>query len=373
MKRILLASSAIVAFAGAASAAEHTGVSFDGDAEFGYNDSTVDEGFFWSVGGTLNYNMDLNNGLSASVSGDIEFGNTTDGTSTFGGNDIEIDDLVITISADNASLAFGDTAPAADALFSSPVTNLDADGFADEGDAGDLGLDEDGVLIGRVTFGATEVGVSYYVFDANGGTEDDDFENLQIGANTTVGALDVSFGYQEGFLDIPEILAIGASTTLGGLELGFAYADTKDATSTPADEAVESIGLQLAYTVNDITVTVFYVSQDPVDDNVGIALDYASGPLTVGVLYHDGNDEDTQINVTYDVGGGLGLFAGYRDEGSADDDTYFYVGGDYDLGGGASLRVSYADAEDNVGTALDELGAAEDVKDGLTVAVSFDF
>ncbi|MEM1373993.1 MAG: porin [Pseudomonadota bacterium] len=364
MKRILLASTAIVAFAGAAAADGHAedGVSFSGDAEFGFNDD-FDDGFFWSLGLSVSGTATLDNGLSASISGDVELNNP--GNSTFDGNDVSIDDLVITLSSDTASLSFGDTAPAADALWSSPVTNLDGDGFADEGDAADLGLDEDGVMIGRVSFGDTEVGVSYYVFGTNGAPGTDDFDNLQIGANSTIGAATVSFGYQEGLGPVPEIIALGVSASLGGGEFGFAYADT--------DGGVESIGLQGAFSFGDVTVTVFYVAQDPVDDNYGIAVDYASGPVTVGFLYHDGNDEDIQLNATYDVGNGLSLFAGYRDEGSVADDTYFYVGGDYDLGGGANLRVSYADAGAGVGTALDELGASEDVKDGATIALSFAF
>ncbi|MEM6277304.1 MAG: porin [Pseudomonadota bacterium] len=372
MKRILLASTAIVAFAGAAHADAHAtdGVSFGGDAEFGYNDE-FDDGFFWSVGGTLTYSATLDNGMTASVSGDIEFGSNDDGTSTFDGNDIDIDDLVITLSSDTASIAFGDTAPAADALWSSPVTNLDGDGFADEGDAGALGLDEDGVLIGRVSFGDTEVGISYYVFGTNGAPGTDDFENLQLGANSTIGSASVSFGYQEGFGPIPEIIALGVSASLAGGEFGFAYADT--------DGGVESIGLQGAFTFGDVTVTVFYVAQDPVDDNYGIAVDYASGPLTLGFLYHDGNDEDLQINATYDLGNGLSLFAGYRDEmengAGLDGSEVFYVGGDYDLGGGANLRVSYADVDMGPGDdlTLDELGASEDVKEGATIALSFAF
>ncbi|MEL6914832.1 MAG: porin [Pseudomonadota bacterium] len=374
MKRILLASTAIVAFAGAAAADGHAedGVSFAGDAEFGWNDE-FDNGFFWSVGGTLSYAATLNNGLKATVSGDIEFNNSDE--STLDGNEIEIDDLVISLSSDMASLAFGDTPPAADALFSSPVTNLDGDSFADEGDAEALG--EDGVLIGRVSFGETEVGVSYYVFDANEGDTDDDFQNLQLGATSSFGGVDVTFGYQEGVDGVlQEIYAIGASTTLGGAEVGFAYAKED---GLGGDSDVESIGVQGAFTFGAVTATVFYVSQDPVDDNYGIALDYADGPITVGFLFHDGNDEDLQLNATFDAGNGLTLFGGYRDEretgGGAEGSTVVYVGGDYDLGNGANLRVSYAEIDEGPGDDLtrDELGAAEDVKEGVTVAVSFDF
>ncbi|MEM6728512.1 MAG: porin, partial [Pseudomonadota bacterium] len=223
MKRILLASTAIVAFAGAASAKEHVGVSWDGDAEFGYNDE-FEDGFFYSVGATLNFNMDLDNGLTASVKGDVELINASEvddngtpadtsddfiasnGSSTFDGNEVEIDDLVITLASDTASLAFGDTAPAADALWSSPVTNLDADDFNDEDDL----ENEDGVLIGRITFGATELALSYGVVDSNGDDEsdlndgsDDDLIGAQFAVTTTVGDFDLLFAYQEEVEDLP--------------------------------------------------------------------------------------------------------------------------------------------------------------------------
>ena len=357
MKNILLATTAIVAFAGAAFAEGHTGVSFAGDAEIGYNDD-FDTGMFWSLGLGVSGAAELDNGLTASISGDVELNGTN---STFDGNAVTIDDLVIGLSSDTASLTFGDTAPAADKLYTSAVTNIEDDGFFDEGDLG-----EDAVLIGEMTFGETTVGLSYAINNSNGPV-DDDLSNLQIGANTTFGLVGLSLGYQDADGIAPELMAVSATTTLSGVDLGLAYASNNTANTS-------SVGIQAGYTFGDMTATVFYVSNDGGrDDNVGVGFDYASGPVTVGVLYHDGNDEDLQLNVTYDAGNGLNLFAGYRDEGSVADDESFYVGGDYDLGGGANLRMSYADAGVGVGTALDELGAAEDVKNGATVAVSFNF
>ncbi|MEM9438164.1 MAG: porin [Pseudomonadota bacterium] len=403
MKRILLASTAIVAFAGAAAAE----VSFEGDSEFGWNDE-FDDGFFWSVGATLLFSMELDNGLTASVSGDVEFVNSPEddeeanGNSTFDGNEIEIDDLVLGIENDFASLMFGDTAPAADSFWSSPVTNLDADDFNDEDDLDD----EDGVIIGRVTFGQTEVGLSYAVVDSND-TDDstindgsiDDLIGLQLGATTTVAGVDLLFAYQEAvdglesdiettdIPDTPEIYAFGASTELAGFDLGFAFAYANDDDSD-TDEELTSVGLQGATTIGDITVTVFYVFQDAesdvldddVDDNYGIELDYApsSMPLTASFRFHDGQDEETAVDVTYEAFG-IAFFAGYLDEGETgagvDGSSYYYLGGDYDLGGGANVRVSYADIDREDGDDLtrDELGAAEDVKEGFSLILSFVF
>lgn len=407
MKSILLTSTALVAFAGAAAADGHTGVSFGGDAEIGYNDD-FDDGFFWSFGLSVNGAMDLDNGLRATISGDVELVNDAEtddqgtedpaddivinanGSSAFDGNDVQIDDLVIGLESDTASLKFGDTAPAADSLYSSAVTNIDADGFNDEDDI----ENEDGVLIGTATFGVTTVGVSYGVVTSNE-APDDDLTGLQLGANTTIGSVNLSFGYQEeisglpgqvGGVDTPntpEVYALSASTTFSGLDLGVSFAESSGKTDAGDDASLTSIGVQAAYTFDAITATVFYVSNDlsgidgDWDDNYGIALDYASGPLTVGVLYHDGEDEDLQLNVSYDVNDQLTVFGGYREEGEngadVEEGTYSYIGADYDLGGGANLRVSYADADDETTTALDELGKNEDVKVGTTIAMSFSF
>jgi len=373
MKRILLASTALVALAGAAAAE----VTWDGDAEIGYNDD-FDDGFFWSVGLTLNLSMELDNGLTASVTGDVGTESDTDPASH---SDIDLGDIVVTLASETASLSYGDTPPAADAFWSSPVTNLDGDSFNDEGDiqaAFDAGmnanasLDEDGVLIGRVSFGASEVGVSYYVIDANEATAvNDDILGLQFGFTTTFGNFDIVAAYQDDDNPNGEIFALGVSTTFGDATIGFAYADE--------DMGQKSIGIQVAYTWGPVTVTAFGVSQDPVDDNYGLAIDYAEGPITLSARYHDGNDEEAAVEGTYDLGNGLSFFAGYVDEmetgAGVEGSNYFYVGGDYDLGGGAVVRFSYADIDVGPGDDLtrDELGAAEDVKEGVTLAVSFTF
>lgn len=381
MKRILLSSACIVGFAGAAAADGHASVTFNGDAELGYNDD-FNAGIFWSLGLTLGASATLDNGLTAAISGDVELNNNVGSalnsaslsTSTFDGNAVTIDDLVVSLSSDTASLSFGDVAPAAESMYTSAVTNIEADSFYDEDAV--AGVDGDAVILGTATFGATSVGLSYGVGDTNGGTSDDDLDGLQLVVNTSFANVDLSMGYQEATLIGPttggvttpstETFAISASTTLSGFDVGVAYAD---------DSVETSMGVQVGYTVGNITGTVFYVANDvAAKDNYGVAVDYVAGPLTLGALYHDGNDEDIQVNATYDVGNGLNVFAGYRDEGSiVVDDEYFYIGGDYDLGGGGNLRVSYADTGAGVGTTLDELGAAEDVKDGTTIALSFAF
>ena len=241
MKSILLTTTAIVAFAGAAAADGHLGMSFAGDAELGYNDE-FDSGIFWSLGLTMTGSAELDNGLTASISGDVELINdpelndadeiVNNPSSAFDGNDVEIDDLVISFGNDQAMVKFGDTAPAADSIYSSAVTNIDADAFADEDDVDN----EDAVLIGSATFGETTVGLSYAIVESNT-DPDDDLVGLQVGATTTLGNFTVGFGYQEqvdgqpssiGDTDIddsPEVYALSVSTTFSGLDLGLSIAE----------------------------------------------------------------------------------------------------------------------------------------------------
>ena len=90
MKRILLASASIVAFAGAAAAE----ITFSGEAALGYNDTDAlseddeDKGFYWDAELGITFSQELDNGLVAAATvtsdvvdnqleGDIFFGPVT--------------------------------------------------------------------------------------------------------------------------------------------------------------------------------------------------------------------------------------------------------------------------------------------------------
>ncbi|MGV6840665.1 MAG: porin [Planktomarina sp.] len=372
MKRILLTSTALVAFAGAAAAE----VTFSGDSKFGYNDE-VKSGVYYSFGATIKGSMELDNGLTASMSGDVSLGanGNTANSGTFGTNNIAVDDLVMSLASETAKITFGDTAPAADKMWSG-AGNMQNDGFQDENDF----VGDTAVLISEMSAGGADIAISYAIIDGN--TNDKDLGQLQLGVKGSAGSLSYGLAYQtdgdNAALDAggnaAEIMGVYVGTTFGGADVKLAYADK--------DGAGSSIGISAGYKVGDaVTVKVFYVAegQSGVDDNMGLEVAYAAGPLSVDALYHDGADEDMQINFAYDMGNGLNLFGGYRDEGSASNDTYTYVGADYSLGGGAKLRVSYAKADTITagktpgGVAQDELGKSEDVLNGTTVEVSFKF
>jgi len=365
MKRILLASTAVAMFAGAAAAE----VSWSGATTLEYNDDILD-GFDFDVDLDVTLSQTLDNGLTASATFGFEL---TDGED----DEVDADGFVadnnatLSLSSDSASLIFGDTAYAAETYWSG-VTNMNEDAFSE--------ADGETVLRGEATFGGVTAGLSYILYnDTIGDVEDDDgmvvgsgnadgsLEQLSLGVTADVGAVSVILAYQEevdgdfaadfaefnGDNNANEVFGLAVSGTFGGADVTFAYAQDDDEDST---------GIEVSYPFGaGITGTFFYVSESAIDDSYGIAVAYSEGPLTLDVFYHDGGDEDAGINIEYDLGNGIVAFAG----GSDDDGQY--IGAEYDLGGGATFTASYGDDTGN-----DEIGPRE-IMDGTTLSLSFAF
>ena len=95
MKNILLTSTALVAFAGAAAAGGHTAVGFGGEASAKYNSLT---GYATAAEMTASASATLDNGLTASTSFTLE--TTNFGSGEFGAGSVSL-------SSDTASLTFG--------------------------------------------------------------------------------------------------------------------------------------------------------------------------------------------------------------------------------------------------------------------------
>ncbi|WP_368185970.1 porin [Aestuariibius sp. HNIBRBA575] len=366
MKSILLASASIVAFAGAAAAE----VSFGGDAEIGYNDE-VENGFYWSVGLSVSADQTLDNGLTVGFTLDVDIANDDAFGLGDGDDDIALSDYVLSVTSDNAGLYFGDTDAAAQAHWSG-VTNMETDGFAETDD----GLDEEATLRGEATFGSVTAAASYFIIDANGGTDEDDLVGLQVAAVADMGQYNFILAYQEEALsadtglsaDIDQIIGLAASSTFGSADVTFAY------TSNSTDDT-SSVGVEVAYPFGPVTATVFYVSEDGAaeDYNAGVEVGYSDGPVAVDFWYHTGNDEEIGLEGSYDVGNGVMVYAGYIQNDGDSDATELYVAGTYDLGGGAELLVSYGEEGDTYAGDADEIGSGYEVNQGTTVAVSFDF
>ena len=354
MKRILLASASVIAFAGAAAAE----ITFSGEATLGYNDTdnvidgdplipgiqdSVDDavGFYWDASIDVTMTQALDNGLTAAAS----FGLNVVEDSL--GDDVASSDYVLSLTSDTAGLYFGNTEFAAITHWTS-AGDMEADGFSEE--------DGETVLRGDITYNGVNASVSYAVDGEN-------LEQLSLGADATFGTIAVAFGYQEssdwtgggGDFNNSEVMGISVGTTFGGADVRLAYAQ---------DDTQETIAVKASYPLGPITVSASYAMESVADDFWEISADYASGPIAANVNYD--SNEDWELTGSYDVGNGITAYAGVVDAG---DDMY--VAGSVALGEGATLLVSYVDTGDT-SNADDEIGP-NDYQEGATVELGFSF
>jgi hypothetical protein len=416
MKSILLTSTALVAFAGAAAAESHAsadmmgpqGVVWGADGEFGYNEE-VEGGFYFDGGLAVTTSAGMNMGLTAGLSMDVDLeftpnerpnaGDEANATlgSAFGGINVAASDLVIFVEGQGAAVYIGDTATASEKTWSG-TTNMQTDGFLEVDDVNDGAANGDyvdGVIRGDLTYGPVVAALSFLMADGADANDDlNGLDGMQVGAVVTFGAFTLGATYQEGVSDrlvdaadekdndnngvigvgdtpenpgtVDEVIGVFASTTFAGANVKVAYSQN---TNTNAD----STGLQLDYPFGPVTATVFYSFESDVDDNYGVAVAYANGPVAATAYYHDGTDQEIGLEGSYDFGMGLTMYAGYIQNDGDSDATEAYVSAEYDLGGGASLIAAYGDAGDNYEGASDEIGNAYEVNEGTTVAVSFTF
>ena len=370
MKRILLASASIIAFAGAASAE----VTFSGSATLGYNDtdniansSGDDEiGFYWETDIAVSFTQALDNGLTAAVAFGFNVADDSKDGKTNLGEPTKSQDWVLSLSSETGGLFFGNTDFAAQTHWAS-AGDMESDGFSEQ--------DGETVLRGDITYGGVSTSVSYLVDTAS-----DSFEQLSLGADATFGSISVAFAYQaetdivgygdggsiidNGDFNPDEIFGVSVGTSLGGADIRLAYAS--DQTS-----GENSTGIKVSYPVGPVTLTAYYVMESEIaGDNYGVKAAYSSGPI--GATLDFQNDQGVQkvaLDTTYDIGNGITALAGYYMQDDLDDD--FYVAAKVALGEGASLLVSYADGGGD-GQADDEIGGPA-YQEGTTVEVGFSF
>ncbi len=361
MKRILLASASIVAFAGAAAAE----VSFGGEATLGYNDTDTisdaddDMGFYWDLQLATTLSQELDNGLTAAATFEFDVADNDLGM------ELEADSYVLSLTSETAGLFFGDTGMAADRHFVN-AGDMAHDNFSE--------TDGERVIRGDFMAYGVDASVSYLVDDVTDDAaagEGDTLDQLSIGAAAEFGMFSMTAGYQEeendytgivgDDLNTDEIAAVSASAAFAGADITLAYARNM------TDEE-DSTGIEVAYPLGPVTVGAYYVVESgDNDDTYEVSLDYVSGPITVATYYQheQAGFDDWAIEGQYDIGNGMIVLAGVADAG---DD--YYVAGTMELGGGAQLLASYADDSDD--DSEDEVGDPE-YQDGATVEISFEF
>ena len=359
MKKILLASVALTAFAGAAAAE----VSFSGDGAVGHvsdNGTAANNGMYWNADLNVAFSQELDNGITATAGMTFSFVDDNQGNAA-SVDALSVDDnWKVTLSSDMASLSFGDVEFAAVSAWKSAGTMVN-DGFREIGDNGTN-------LKGSVTYGQVTAAVSY---DADAGQ---DLGTADIGITADLGGATAVIAYQEGVTGgIDELLGVSVSTSMSGVDFTVAYASNET-------DNQDSTGLKVGYAFGDVKASAFFVSESVGEDGYGMTVDYTAGALKLQAFYEEVDnagvaEEETRIQAQYDLGNGLVLTAGSIDgDDAADDDFASYLVAEYSLGGGASLMASYADGQaGGVGsTDIDTFGGYE-LNDGTTIELSFAF
>jgi len=296
MKNVLFATSALVAFGGAALADGHTGVSLSGSAEMGW--TYADTG----AADQLEFHNDID--VTFTLSGETEtglaFGASVDLDDTDGVDDVAISNSVF-ISGSFGTLSMGDV----DGAYDQVHVELPGAGLNDEADLADGGEGLDGlspeILRYDYSFGDITVSASLALED----------QGLISPGNVTVGILS------------DNVYGLGAaySGDFGGftLDAGLGFQFTEDITG----EDWSAIGVSAKAGFGDFAVQGTYQLLDlgVVDvDVIGIGATYDSGPIGVAAAYElidaEGFETNTfQAFVTYDLTGGAELIGaiGYQE------------------------------------------------------------
>jgi hypothetical protein len=401
MKSILLTTTALVAFAGAAAADGHAGISFSGSATLGYNDydnpavgsvninqnvnfyptgttgsgsltgfsttttttTTSDDdntGFYGDLELDVTMTAALDNGITVTASADI--GDLDAADAGMGGVTLEI-------ASEMASLTFGDTDPSADKHWS----GVDGDTVGDFRGATEHEGAFDAILRGEASMAGVTASISYGVNMQ--GSSDPDFGALQVAAVADVSGFTVVGAYEAADADfgpgagLDQQYGVSVAGAVAGVDVKVAYS------AAPDDNNVSSLGLSASMPFGPVTVGGYYSVNSgdtaaAANDKYGLDVSYSDGPISISADFDtdadDATDPTWEIDANYDTGLGAIIHAGMVDSGED-----YYVAGTYDLGGGASLLVSYVvDGDDD--NSDDEIGE-DDLQAGTTVEVSFSF
>lgn len=299
MKKVLFASTALVASAGIAAAE----VSISGFAEIGVvGGDGVETQFHTDIDATFTMSGETDGGLAFGASIDLD---ESDGdpspafdADTQGGE-------TIFISGAFGTLTMGDTDGAFDwALTEAIIGSAIQDDHEHAGYNGNAGLDGD--YDGQVarydySFGDFAVAISGEIDDTGAG---DEILGIGVKYSADLGGVDLAFGagYQTGGPQDTDIAGASISASFGG---GFqAIVNYSDLDGTDGNDS--HMGIALGYTMDALTVAVNYGQFD----------------LTAG-----GETDGYGLVVNYDLGGGAKLQAGYGSSdvgGAGSTDTYSF-------------------------------------------------
>lgn len=336
MKKVLFATTALVASAGIAAAE----IDISGFAEMGISGSdNVDPTFHTDLGLNFNLSGETDNGLSFGAH--LELDDTNGSGATNGG--WGADNESIFLSGNFGTVTMGETDGALDkvlkevALAGGTLTDDETahDGY--NGNAGFDGTHDNQVLRYDYSFGAFSIAASYE--QANNGQDSaaDQDDNIAIGVkySTELGGIGMDFGlaYQMGsdsgtFAVVPGDAttvwtngeAIGASVTAdfnNGFMAGLSVLNADfDDSGTVAASTVVAPGTE--------TTNAAFLQEDFLHYGIGVAYEFDAFTVAANYGNYDfdtsGDVDGFGLVVNYDLGGGATVQLGYGSDDT--DDTY---------------------------------------------------
>ncbi len=348
MKKILLASTALVATAGVASA-QDLGIALTGNSEMGvFNTGLQADGtdnddlqFFTDIDVTFTMTGESDNGISfgANIDLDESDGSATSGASgafapaTQGGE-------AIFVSFGGATLTMGDTDGALDA--SVPEMALAGGSLADdETTHAGFNPDDSHILLGGAGLALDNAGdgqIARFDYSFNAFTFSASAEQLANGGDA------VLFGDDVGDNVFGLGVAYAGDFSGVAIEAGLGWQTIHDAVDTYALSATAGLANGLSfgasYSKSDIDSSFATAAGLPDDEisHYGLGVGYEMNAFEIGVNYGEYDFNDTTqsgygIAALYDFGGGLSMRAGY---GNSDP----FAGNDFDTYS-IGLRMNY--------------------------------
>jgi outer membrane protein OmpU len=293
MKKLLIASTGLVATAGIAAA----DMSMSGYAEIGMRDGGG------TVGLEMHSDMDIGFKLSGASDNGLTFGASIDLDEVSGGINSTGGSQAINVSGAFGTLTMGDTDGALDKA-NAEVASLTAiadDHTAHAGYNGGAGLDAGDILRYDTSYGNFGVSASIGQDDTANGDND----VIAYGISTTVGTVALSVAAQSN--DTTDVTAVSAKTSMGGLSV---VANFSDFDTGVAGTSYEHTALGLGYTVGDVALSANFGSYDfggttATNDGFGIAANKSlGGGATIMLGYGSGSAAGVETDT---VSLGLGL------------------------------------------------------------------
>jgi outer membrane protein OmpU len=286
MKKILFASTALVASAGFAAAE----ISFSGEAGIGFEYADVAVGDDW----TLDHYLTLTVSMTGETDGGLGFGATFDITNTAGGG--AVDGSSAYIEGGFGKLSAGNVGSAVDSMIG--VGDLGFDGIGTDNIAETLRGDSAASLLYTGSFGDFSVAASAGLSTSNTLAHSDDFA---VGAKYAMGDYSIAVAYDEA-AGINAIHVQG-NANVGDVALAALFSTTTGTVVTD----VTAFGITAGYTMGATTVTAAYsqtesttggVTTDSEGFGIGVAYSLGGGASVKGAIGEVGGVTVADLGVT---------------------------------------------------------------------------